>query len=87
MLNYRLTSARPSRQIHSIYKKRLHQISRAPRLVERKSFIQNIEYQSYLIGKGVILFTFFYCSLNWMHYRNLRRNIEKREEENDNDSS
>lgn len=27
---------------------------------------------SYVAGKSVILFTMFYCGLNWLHYRNMR---------------
>lgn len=28
--------------------------------------------EAYLIGKGVILFTMFYCSLNWITYKTER---------------
>lgn len=28
---------------------------------------------TYYVGKGIILFTMFYCTLNWAHYRNLRK--------------
>lgn len=31
---------------------------------------------SYFIGKGIILFTMFYCTLNWAHYRQLRKDYE-----------
>lgn len=26
---------------------------------------------SYFVGKSIILFTMFYCGLNWLHYRDL----------------
>jgi len=26
---------------------------------------------SYLVGKGITLFTMFYCTLNWLFYRDL----------------
>ena len=31
----------------------------------------------YLVGKSVILFTFFYTSLNWYMYRKIRKENEK----------
>ena len=31
----------------------------------------------YFVGKSVILFTFFYTSLQWMHYKRLREIAEK----------
>lgn len=34
-------------------------------------------WQSYIIGKGIILFIMFYTTLNWMFYRRERRMIEK----------
>jgi hypothetical protein len=40
---------------------------------------------SYFIGKGVILFTMFYCSMNWWYYKRMREDLrEDFEEENDN---
>lgn len=33
--------------------------------------------EAYYIGKGIILFTMFYCSLNWAMYRNARIKNEK----------
>jgi cbb3-type cytochrome oxidase subunit 3 len=38
--------------------------------------------EAYFIGKGVILFTMFYCGLNWAMYRNARK---REENEKDND--
>lgn len=35
---------------------------------------------SYLVGKSIILYTMFYCSLNWYHYYNLRKDLEKNDE-------
>ncbi len=32
---------------------------------------------SHYIGESIILFTIFYSTLNWFHYRNIRKNIEK----------
>lgn len=37
---------------------------------------------SYLVGKGIILFTMFYCSLNWLHYKRMREDQEKDDKDN-----
>lgn len=31
---------------------------------------------TYFTGKSIILFTLFYCSLNWKYYRDLRKKME-----------
>ena len=36
----------------------------------------NIEESSYYVGKSIILFTMFYCTLNWSFYRDLRKRME-----------
>lgn len=33
--------------------------------------------EAYYIGKGVILFTMFYCGLNWAMYRDARKHNDK----------
>lgn len=38
-----------------------------------------VEY-SEIIGKGLILFVFFTSSLNWLHYRNLRQQMDDENE-------
>lgn len=35
---------------------------------------------SYFVGKGIILFTMFYCTLNWAHYRSIRKELEKEDD-------
>ena len=35
---------------------------------------------SYYIGKSIIMFTMFYCTLNWMHYRSIRKRYEEDDE-------
>ena len=42
--------------------------------------IDSINTSSYIIGKGIILFTMFYCSMNWIFYRGMRIDLEKEEE-------
>ncbi len=34
---------------------------------------------SYYVGKSIILFTMFYCTLNWAHYRRLRKDNEDKD--------
>jgi hypothetical protein len=31
---------------------------------------------SYYAGKSIILFAMFYCSMNWVYYRNMRKDME-----------
>jgi hypothetical protein len=36
-----------------------------------------------LIGDGVVYFTIFYCSMNWLFYKNLREDAEAAEDSDD----
>lgn len=54
---------------------------RIQRYVTVKSFPIDWEFQSYIIGQGITIFTFTYCTLNWLFYRRIRKQIEKNEEE------
>ena len=51
--------------------------------VVTKMSVADIEYASYLVGKSIILFTMFYCTLNWWHYRQINKQIAD-EEKNEN---
>lgn len=42
--------------------------------------VTQIEVTSYYVGKSIILFTMFYCTLNWWHYKALRENVEKKDD-------
>jgi hypothetical protein len=45
-----------------------------PNLQVIKAFDWNtIQYESYLIGKSIFVFTMVYCGLNWAHYRSMRK--------------
>jgi len=37
----------------------------------------DLEYSNYIIGKGIIIFTFTYCSLNWIIYNRINKDIKK----------
>lgn len=38
-------------------------------------------YSLELAGQGIVYFTMFYCSMNWLFYRNLRKDAERNEAE------
>lgn len=38
---------------------------------------------SYFVGKGIILYTMFYCTMNWWFYKRTREDLEN--DENDKD--
>lgn len=48
-----------------------------------RASVQDLETAVYLTGKSITLFTMFYCSLNWWHYRSQRKQQER--ENNDRD--
>ena len=63
----------------------LHKCSRAT--VNRRLIIQKVSALEeinafaksqpvYIIAKGIILFTLFYATMNWWHYRSLRKDSE-----------
>ena len=34
-----------------------------------------------VVGHGIVYFTMAYCSMNWWHYRSIRKHIEKIQKE------
>jgi hypothetical protein len=48
-----------------------------------KAFVDDLQFSTYIIGKGIIVFTMFYCSLNWWYYRNLNEEYDKETKKND----
>jgi cbb3-type cytochrome oxidase subunit 3 len=52
------------------------------------SYIDPVQ-ASYFTGKGIILFTMFYCTANWWMYRRYREDCEDTEniEQNDDDTT
>lgn len=51
-----------------------------PRLVKPLRVVSNPDWMevSYFVGKSVILFTMFYSGLNWLHYKKVREDNEKK---------
>lgn len=54
------------------------QITTAPYVRPLKSWQHDAQMASYFVGKGIVLFTMFYCTMNWWHYRRLREDEEKK---------
>jgi hypothetical protein len=48
--------------------------------------LHDIDTSSYLIGKSIVLFTMFYCGLNWFHYKQLREEMEEANNANEKDN-
>lgn len=49
-------------------------------LVRRRSLPVDLVEQSRVVGEGVILFVFFYTSLNYLHYRSIRKRFEEEDD-------
>jgi hypothetical protein len=64
--------------------KKNNHIQKRSNSIRAKSFNDDIVSVSYYIGKGIIVFTLFYTSLNYFHYKRLR---EEYEEENKDDET
>lgn len=50
--------------------------------VKSKSVLDQVDYktlttEAYYIGKSIILFTTFYCALNWWYYKSLRNPFDE----------
>jgi hypothetical protein len=54
-----------------------HKPNKIVRMVKMKSNPLDV---SYYVGKSIILFTLFYCGMNWYHYKELREENEKDDE-------
>lgn len=54
-------------------------ISRAQLRPIKASFLSDLNTVTYFAGKSIILFTMFYCGLNWAHYRHLRKDQEDKD--------
>jgi hypothetical protein len=45
-------------------------------------FAHTLEFDTYIITKGIILFFMFYGTMNWWYYKRLGDDIKKEEEKN-----
>ena len=64
----------------AIYKKPILYQSPRKFMIPRASGI-DWEFSSYIIGKGIILFTLYYCTTNWWYYRRYREDMEKKDKD------
>jgi hypothetical protein len=46
------------------------------KVIVPKYSLHDVVQTSYYVGKGITLFTMFYCTLNWWHYKRLREDHE-----------
>lgn len=61
------------------FQSKSRQVQHRPKAVDvSTSFIET----TYYVGKYITLFTMFYTSLNWMMYRNARKDYETDDKEN-----
>lgn len=50
-----------------------------PRKQEKQKHTISCSLKSYeVLSHGIVYFTMFYCTLNWSYYRNIRKKIEKK---------
>jgi len=48
------------------------------KLVKVKALPIDLDFSSYIVGKGIILFTMSYCAMNWYFYRRTREDLEEK---------
>lgn len=61
-----------------VSRRHVRQVNHRPKFI-----ISDIEFTTYIVGKGIILFTMFYCGLNWLHYRELNKDNKQKKDEDD----
>lgn len=55
-----------------------------PRKQDKQKHTISCSLKSYeVLSHGIVYFTMFYCTFNWSYYRNIRKKIEKKNEDND----
>lgn len=59
-----------SHRIATIQRKPYKMFTRLPTI--HQASLHDVNSLTYFVGKGITLFTMFYCSLNWWYYRSLQ---------------
>lgn len=72
-----LPSAAPRRAVPRPQQRIRHMTPRPSLLEDANNFASSM----YYVSKGVILFTMFYCSMNYFYYRRQREEMEKQDKE------
>lgn len=70
MLLQKLSSPRINGFNHKVISYRRHII------IPKATWADSIIESSRIVGEGLTLFVFFTCALNWVHYKQLREQIE-----------
>lgn len=76
-LHYESTTNRNIRPIVH-YRKKHNIITTKVSMNEAMEIVSN---NSYIVTKGIFLFGMFYFSLNWLHYKKIREDLEKDNDE------
>lgn len=63
--------------------KKSNHIPQKQKVTRVNSLSDDVVSMSYIIGKGIIAFTFFYTSLNYFHYKRLREEYEDEKKDNE----
>lgn len=71
---------RPTSITRNLRRNRLGCLQVFPGVTPVTNDIVYIQEATYLIGHGIILFTMFYCGLNWAYYREMRKRDEDKED-------
>lgn len=61
-----------------------HHIQKRNNTIRANSLNNDIVSMSYFVGKGIIAFTFFYTTLNYFFYKQLREDYEEDNKNNEN---
>lgn len=59
------------------------QVTHVVRPTVRKISAHDLVQTSHYVGEGIILFTMFYCSMNWWYYKRTREDLERRQDNDD----
>ena len=73
-------------RVHSV--RRTYKIARRAHVIRKSSPVEEaLVNSSYYVGKGIVLFTMFYCSMNWWLYRSVRKDWENDTNNNDDNNA
>lgn len=53
---------------------------RIPTVKTKSLELDTLNTTTYYIGKSIILFTMFYCTMNWWHYKKIREDSENKKD-------
>lgn len=71
---------RPSFRIHHLAPRTRHVAPTRQTQSHATGMTDQLIHMSYFVGKSITLFTFFFCSLNWLHYKEINGKDEEDQE-------